>query len=250
MKFVNLCVAAGISGSKLPLIVTERWNHPMQEELRRQYLDSLTERVSSLKALVRDYRLGKLGPDEKTPGDAIRLLAHSLYGSGSTFGFPAISDAAHKVEHAPAADLLKYVPGLAKVLLDSIEQGKQPQATRVLIIDDDKITATLLRENILALHPDFSIDLASSATQGQEYLVKHSYALVILDLLMPDRDGRDLLREIRLDFKLTVPVLVLTGINKDVVRVECMSLGADKVLMKPLQEDLLEPVIVALLKKR
>jgi DNA-binding response OmpR family regulator len=249
MKFVNLCVASGSAGGKLPVIVTGRLDYPMQEELRRQYLDSLAERVSSLKALVRDYRLGKQGPDEKAPGDALRLLAHSLYGSGSTFGFPAISDAAHMVEHAPAADLLKYVPGLAKALLDSIEQGKQPQATRVLIIDDDKITASLLRKNILALHPDFVIDLASSATQGQEYLVKHSYALVILDLLMPDRDGRDLLREIRLDFKLTMPVLVLTGINKDMVRVECMSLGADKVLMKPLQEDLLEPVITALLKK-
>ena len=249
MKFVNLCVVTGASGSKLAVIVMERWNRPMQEELRRQYLASLSERVSSLKALVRDYRLGNLGPDEKEPGDAIRLLAHSLYGSGSTFGFPAISDAAHKVEHAPPADLLKYVPELAKVLLDCIEQGKQPQPTRVLIIDDDSITATLLRENILTLHPDFIIDLATSATQGQEYLVKHSYALVILDLLMPDRDGRDLLREIRLDFKLTMPVLVITGINKDMVRVECMSLGADKVLMKPLQEDMLGPVITALLKK-
>lgn len=249
MKFVNLCVATDTGGSKLLVTVTERRKHSMQEELRRQYLDSLSERIAALKLLVRDYRLGKQGPDEKAPGDAIRLLAHSLYGSGSTFGFPAISDAAHKVEHAPPADLLKHVPELAKVLLDSIEQGKQPQATRVLIIDDDSITASLLRENILALYPDFRIDLASSASQGQEYLVRHSYALVILDLMMPDRDGRDLLREIRLDFKLTVPVLVLTGINKDMVRVECMSLGADKVLMKPLQEDLLGPVIKALLKK-
>lgn len=221
----------------------------MQEELRRQYLASLPERVATLKALVRDYRLGNKDSDEKDADAKIRLLAHSLYGSGTTFGFPAISDAAHKVEHAPATELLKYVPELAKVLLDSIEQGKLPQATRVLIIDDDKIIATLLRENILALNPDFVIDIATSAGQGQEFLVKHSYSLVILDLMMPDRDGRDVLREIRLEFRLTMPVLVLTGINNDMIRVECMSLGADKVLMKPLQEDLLGPVIKALLKK-
>ena len=229
--------------------MTERWESTMQEELRRQYLASLPERVATLKTLVRDYRLGSQTAAQKEIDEKIRILAHSLYGSGATFGFPAISDAAHKVEHAPPAELLKYVPELAKVLLDCIEQGKAPQPTRILIIDDDQTTAALLRNSILFLHPDFVIDLAASARQGQEFLVLNSYALIILDLVMPDRDGRDLLREIRLDFKLTMPVLVLTGIQKDVIRVECMSLGADKVLMKPLQRDLLGPVIDALLKK-
>lgn len=221
----------------------------MQEDIRRQYLASLPARLATLKTLVKDYRLGNPGTDKEKIADQIRMVAHSLYGSGATFGFPAISDTAHKVEHAPAADLLKYVPELAKVLLDSIEQSKLPQATRLLIIDDDKITAALLREGIKALHSDFIVDHASSAAEGEEYLVKNTYALVILDLMMPDRDGRELLREIRVEFKLTMPVLVLTGINKDMVRVECMALGADKVLMKPLQEDMLGPVITALLKK-
>ena len=216
----------------------------MQDELRRQYLDTLPELVASLKSLVKDYRLGNKEVDEQ-----IRLLAHSLYGSGTTFGFPAISDASHKVEHAPPREILKYVPELAKVLLDTIVQDKPPQPVSVLIIDDDEMTSKLLRDSILALHPEFTIDMAGNARDGQELLVKNNYSLLILDLIMPDRDGRDVLREIRLDFKLTMPVLVLTGINNDMIRVECMSLGADKVLMKPLDEEMLAPVISALLKK-
>lgn len=216
----------------------------MQEELRRQYLATLPERLAQLKSLVKDYRLGN-----KEVDDQIRLLAHSLYGSGSTFGFPEISDAAHKVEHAPPNELLKHVPDLAKVLIDSIEQGKAPEPVRILIVDDDPLTSALVRERILAAHADYSIDIARNARDGEELLVKNSYALVILDLVLPDRDGRDVLREIRLDFKLTMPVLVLTGIDKDNVRVECMSLGADKVLLKPIEEDVLLPVVAALLKK-
>lgn len=216
----------------------------MQEQLRQQYLDTLPERLTQLKALVKEYRLGKQEVDEQ-----IRLLAHSLYGSGATFGFPDISDASHKVEHAPPGDLLKYVPDLAKVLIDTIEAGKAPPPVHILIVDDDPLTSTLLRKTILASHPEYRIDEAGTARQGQEKLVKHDYSLVILDLMLPDRDGRDVLRELRLDFNLKMPVLVLTGIDKDMIRVECMSLGADKVLLKPLDEHALLPVVDVLLRK-
>jgi DNA-binding response OmpR family regulator len=216
----------------------------MHEDLRRQYLATLPERLAQLKSFVKDYRLGNTEVDEQ-----IRMLAHSLYGSGGTFGFQEISDASHKVEHAPPHELLKYVPDLAKVLIDTIEQGKAPEPVRILIIDDDPLTAALVRDRIVAAYPEHGIDLAGSAREGQELLVKHSYSLVILDLMLPDRDGRDVLREIRLDFKLTMPVLVLTGIDKDIIRVECMSLGADKVLLKPLDDEALLSVVTSLLKK-
>jgi len=43
---------------------------------------------------------------------------------------------------------------------------------------------------------------------------------VILDLVLPDKDGREILKEIKLDLQIAMPVLVLSGISKDLVRVD------------------------------
>lgn len=218
----------------------------MQDELRKQYLDSLPARLDSLKALVKSLRDGDQAAEDK-----IRMIAHSLYGSGATFGYPEISAASKKVEHAAAADLLKQLPELLTVLKDIMAKAAaEPSRVRsILLIEDDAENAALIKAIARRKFPGYHVDVAASATQAQEFLVKHTYSLIILDLILPDRDGREVLREIRVDFQLSTPVLVLTGVNKDVVRIECMSLGADKVLLKPFEEDRLLPVIEVLLKK-
>lgn len=218
----------------------------MQDELRRQYIESLPERLTQLRALITELRAGNAAAEQ-----GIRMLAHSLYGSGATFGLPAISEAARHVEQATAADLLKQLPALVNVLKGVIKDGvqnAQGQAA-ILLIEDDKACSSMIQSVLRRLAPDYRLDLAQRAADAQEFLVNKTYALVILDLILPDRDGREILREIRMDFQLPMPVLVLTGIDKDVVRVECMSLGADKVLLKPFEPEVLGPVIEALLRK-
>lgn len=220
----------------------------MQDELRRQYIESLPERLAQLRALTGEWRGGSEAAEQ-----GIRMLAHSLYGSGATFGLPAISEAARQVEQAASADLLKQLPALVNVLKRIIEDGApeaeaQGQAA-ILLIEDDEACSSMIQSVLKRLYPELRLDLARRASEAQEYLVNKPYVLIVLDLVLPDRDGREILKEVRMDFQLQMPVLVLTGIDKDVVRVECMSLGADKVLLKPFEPDVLGPVIEALLRK-
>lgn len=238
----------------------------MQDELRQQYLDSLPDRLENIKTLIKEVRTGNQEAEEK-----IRLIAHSLYGSGATFGFPKISESSGKVEQAKREDLLKHLAELMTVLKDTLKQGdavpakeaeeqadetiegkvegKVEKSTSILLIEDDPECAAIVIHTIHQTHPDLKIEQAASAKLAQEFLVKYSYALIILDLVLPDRDGREILREIRQDFNLATPVLVLTGVNKDIIRVECMSFGADKVMTKPFDAETLIPIVDVLLKK-
>jgi DNA-binding response OmpR family regulator len=70
-------------------------------------------------------------------------------------------------------------------------------------------------------------------------LLKGDYDLAIVDLVLPDKDGREILHEIKIDFQLAFPVIILSGIGKDLVRVDCMSLGADRYITKPLDQAML-----------
>lgn len=218
----------------------------MQDELRRQYVESLPERLKQLRALAAALLKG-----DETAIEGIRMLAHSMHGSGATYGLPAISEAARRVEHAAATELLKAIPELANVLKAVIEDASRDKSrdVAVLIIEDDPAFSNMVEAVLHQRKPEARTDLARSAAEAQEFLVARSYSLVILDLILPDRDGREILKEIRLDFQLQVPVLVFTAVDKDVVRVECMSLGADKVLLKPFDPATLGVVIDNLLRK-
>lgn len=202
----------------------------MQDDLKAQYLKSLVERIDTIKAYVRDYRSGDAEIDQK-----IRLLAHSLHGSGATFGFPEISDAAKEVEFAPEKELIKKLTQLVKVLKEAPAKQAEIDANtyRILMIDDDPENAQLIQEALSRKPGHYQITVAETAASGEVHLVKSEFALILLDLVLPDRDGREILREIRIEYKLPTPVFVLSAIERDVVRVECMSLGASKYFLKP-----------------
>ena len=202
----------------------------MQDDLKQQYLNSLLDRIDTIKGLVRDYRSGDAEIDQK-----IRILAHSLHGSGATFGFPQISAAAKEVEFASEKDLIKKLTLLVKVLKEApLKQAAMAaNAIRILMIDDDPENAQLVQEALSHKQGRYEITVAETAGAGEVHLVKSEYALILLDLVLPDRDGRELLREIKLEYKLPTPVFVLSAIERDVVRVECMSLGASKFFLKP-----------------
>jgi DNA-binding response OmpR family regulator len=218
----------------------------MQDDLKAQYLNSLLERIETIKTYVRDYRSGDADIDQK-----IRLLAHSLHGSGSTFGFPEISAAAKDVELAPEKDLIKKLTVLVKVLKEAPSKQAQVLADtyRILMIDDDPENAALVRDALARKPGHYEITIAETAAAGEVHLVKSEFALILLDLVLPDRDGREVLREIRIEYKLPTPVFVLSAIERDVVRVECMSLGASKFFLKPYDPHAVALAIDELLRK-
>ena len=102
--------------------------------------------------------------------------------------------------------------------------------SKILIIDDDIELCELLKEYLSA--EGFTIYSVHHGNKGLEQLQDDaSYDLVILDVMLPQLSGFDVLRKIR-QFS-TVPVLMLTAKGDDIDRIVGLEMGADDYLPKP-----------------
>ena len=100
---------------------------------------------------------------------------------------------------------------------------------RILIIDDDAELCALIARFLSS--EGFEIDRAANARQGIEHALSGSYALIMLDVMMPDLNGFDVLRQIRAQSR--TPVLMLTARGDTHDRVIGLEMGADDYLPKP-----------------
>src|SRR5437016_3045620 len=101
---------------------------------------------------------------------------------------------------------------------------------RVLVVEDEKKVAKALREGLEAEHYD--VRLASSGEEGF-FLVNHeTFDCVVLDLMLPHRDGIEVLTTLR-KRGLQTPVLLLTARDTVHDRVRGLDSGADDYLVKP-----------------
>ena len=117
---------------------------------------------------------------------------------------------------------------------------------RILVVEDDRKVAKALREGLQAEHYD--VRVASNGEEGF-FLVHHeTFDVVLLDLMLPRRDGIEVLTTLR-KRGLQTPVLILTA--KDTVedRVHGLDLGADDYLVKPFAFPELVARIRALLRR-
>lgn len=102
-------------------------------------------------------------------------------------------------------------------------------STRVLIVDDDTELTALLKE---LLEPEgYAVDAHGSGRGAAERATSGSYGLVILDVMLPELNGFEILRQIRQTSR--VPVILLTARGDDVDRIVGLEIGADDYLPKP-----------------
>jgi DNA-binding response OmpR family regulator len=120
----------------------------------------------------------------------------------------------------------------------------RPAASGILLVDDepriqDFVSRALARAG-------YAIDCAPSGTEALRLLGEREYCLVILDLVMPDMDGREVLAEL-LRASPDQAVLVLSCLDDVTAKVACLDLGAHDYLTKPFSlEELLARVRVQL----
>jgi CheY-like chemotaxis protein len=119
---------------------------------------------------------------------------------------------------------------------DNIIQGRAVHGTsanrKILIIDDDLYIRDLYEE---VLRDDgFNVETAVDGEEGLMKLQKGGYDLVLLDVMMPKRDGLGVLSELALHPPLTPngPIIVLTNLGHDPIIKEAMSKGAASYLNK------------------
>ena len=109
------------------------------------------------------------------------------------------------------------------------EDGNDVEETNILVVDDEKEIADLLE--IYLISDGFQVLKAYSAKEGLRILEEKKIDLVLLDVMMPDMDGIDVIRKIR--GWSNVPILVVSARSDDTDKVSALDAGADDYLTKP-----------------
>ncbi|HLX72324.1 MAG TPA: response regulator transcription factor [Verrucomicrobiae bacterium] len=101
---------------------------------------------------------------------------------------------------------------------------------RVLVVEDEKKTASFIRKALQA--EGFAVDLCDNGNDALAAATTTSFDGIVLDIMLPGRDGLSVLRQLR-DRKNTTPVLLLSARGEVNERVEGLDAGADDYLPKP-----------------
>jgi DNA-binding response OmpR family regulator len=101
---------------------------------------------------------------------------------------------------------------------------------RILVVEDEPKVADALREGLES--EDYEVEIARTGEEGFFLVNAQTFDLVILDLMLPGRDGLDILKTLRRR-GLQTPVLILTARDAVEDRVTGLDCGADDYLVKP-----------------
>lgn len=101
---------------------------------------------------------------------------------------------------------------------------------RILIVEDEAKTGEYLSKGLT--EAGFIVDLANNGLTGYHYAITAEYDLIVLDIMLPDVNGWDIVRMLRAAGK-GMPILLLTALGTIEHRVKGLELGADDYLVKP-----------------
>jgi DNA-binding response OmpR family regulator len=101
---------------------------------------------------------------------------------------------------------------------------------RILVVEDEKKLASFLRKGLV--EERFVVDLVYNGGEALDRIFGEAYDAIILDIMLPQRDGLSILREMRRRH-IGTPVLLLSARGNVNERVEGLNLGADDYLPKP-----------------
>jgi len=117
---------------------------------------------------------------------------------------------------------------------------------KVLIVEDDKILSETIKQ---CLKDKFDIEQAYDGYDGYVYAKGNIYDAIILDIMMPEMNGYEVLQKLRANNVLT-PVLMLTAKDSLKDKVKGLSLGADDYLIKPFEREELIARLEALIRNK
>ena len=118
--------------------------------------------------------------------------------------------------------------------------------TRILLVEDDPSLGTLLEEYLNA--KGFETKLADDGNKGYDVFCKNTFDLLLLDVMMPHKDGITLAKEIRMNDK-NVPIIFLTAKSMKEDTIEGFNAGGDDYITKPFSMEELLVRINAVLRR-
>ncbi len=153
----------------------------------------------------------------------------------------AVADTARRAGHseivraAVAASENAARPECLDVLLASLRElanGRDTRSLHLLVIEDDPVTCRFIDAALAA--PDRQIHLCRTLAEAEQALATYDVSLVLLDIGLPDGDGRSLLARLRQQrYHAALPIIVVSGSTAMEPREACFQMGADDFIGKP-----------------
>lgn len=117
---------------------------------------------------------------------------------------------------------------------------------RILLVEDERSAARMLAKGLR--EESFAVDVAKDGEAGLAQVFVNDYDLIILDVMLPRKDGFAVCRELRAAGA-TLPILMLTARDAVEFRIEGLNTGADDYLVKPFDFEELLARVRALLRR-
>jgi DNA-binding response OmpR family regulator len=117
---------------------------------------------------------------------------------------------------------------------------------RILVVDDDRRLCAIIKRGFL--EEAYAVDLAYDGDEGEYFAEVNPYDLIILDIMLPCKDGIQVCHELRTK-KINTPILMLTAKDSVEDRVRGLDTGADDYLVKPFAFNELLARVRALLRR-
>jgi DNA-binding response OmpR family regulator len=117
---------------------------------------------------------------------------------------------------------------------------------RILVVDDDRRLCGIIKRGLL--EETYAVDVAYDGEEGEYMAEVNPYDLIILDIMMPKKDGIEMCRELR-SKRINTPILMLTARDAVEDRVRGLDAGADDYMVKPFSFNELLARIRALLRR-
>lgn len=117
---------------------------------------------------------------------------------------------------------------------------------RVLLVEDDSSTAKSIE--LMLKSENYIVDCAAMGEDGLEIGKMYDYDIIILDLMLPDIDGYEVLRRLRAA-RVETPILILSGLSEPDSKIKGLGFGADDYLTKPFDKRELVARIMAIVRR-
>ncbi len=118
---------------------------------------------------------------------------------------------------------------------------------RILVVEDEKKVANFIKKGLEEEY--FSVDVAYNGKDGYDMASTQDYDLIVLDVMLPYKDGLKITRDLR-SFNINTPILLLTVRDNTGDKVTGLDAGADDYLTKPFAFEELTARIRALLRRK
>jgi len=116
---------------------------------------------------------------------------------------------------------------------------------RILIVDDEPNVCQFLSEYLE--YKGFETQISQSGKEALKYLETDTFDAILLDLIMPEMNGLEVLEKIR-QMKIMIPVIIVTGVKDKNVADDAIKLGAADFIPKPIDLDRLEQSLIVNIK--